>query len=297
MSRPLAVFLLILCTMLWGFAFIAQKTAMAAMGPLTFSAARYFLGGILVAPLALLEYNRQHRNGVRITNRQWFRICVLSLAFFLGSWLQQAAMQTASVTNGGFLTSLYVIFTPVVVYFTARSRPHPIIYLGAPLALVGIYLLTGANLDHLTFGDRMLVACALCWAVQVAMLGALAQETGMPIAISTITIFAAALLSTAGAFLLEQPTIEALNAGWIELAYTGVLSTAVAFTLQAVGQRYVPPSNAAIILSTEALFAAFGGALLLHERLAPVSYIGAALIFAAVIIVELVPNLKKRNGG
>lgn len=295
MSRPAAVFLLILCTMLWGFAFIAQKSAMAAMGPLTFSAVRYLLGAILVAPLAFLEYRR--RNSVLITQSQWFGILVLILAFFFGNWLQQAALQTASVTNGGFLTSLYVIFTPVVVYMTARIHPHPIVYPGAMLALVGIYLLTGAELHLFTIGDRLLVACAVCWAVQVAMLGSLVKETGMPIAISTMAFFAVAVLSALGAFLFESPNLSAINAGWVELAYTGILSTAVAFTLQAIGQQYVPPANAAIILSTEALFAAFGGALLLHERLPPISYIGAAFIFMAVIVVELVPNLKKRNGG
>lgn len=281
--------------MLWGFAFVAQKSAMEVMGPLTFSALRYFLGAILVAPLALLEYASQHKNGITLTRRQWFKISVLSLAFFGGSWLQQAALQTASATNGGFLTSLYVIFTPIVVYFTSRARPHPIVYLGAPLALIGIYLLTGADLHQLTPGDRMLVIGAICWAVQVAMLGSLVGETGMPVAISTITILAVGVLSAIGALALESPDVTMVGAGWIELAYTGILSTAVAYTLQAIGQRYVPPSNAAIILSTEALFAAFGGAIFLHERLLPISYAGAALIFFAIIIVELVPTLKSRR--
>lgn len=290
MSRPFAVLCLLLCTMLWGFAFIAQKTAMQTMGPLTFSALRYMLGTLLLAPFAFAEYQRQCRkSALRLSRRLWGQIAVLSVAFFFGTWLQQAALLTTTVTNGGFLTSLYVIFTPIVVYFTGRVPPHPIIYLGAPLALLGIYLLTGADLHRFTEGDRMLVLCAACWAVQVALLGKLVQETRLPLALSTLTFVFAALLSSLGALVLENPDLEGIGGGWIELLYAGVLSTAVAFSLQAIGQRYVPPANAAIILSTESLFAALGGAVLLGERLSLVSYIGAALIFLAILVVEVIP--------
>ena len=296
MSRPIAVLLLVICTMLWGFAFVAQKGAMAHMGPLTFSGVRYFLGAFLVLPLAILEYRRQRARGVAITRGQWVRIGLLSLAFFLGVWLQQAALLTTTVTNGGFITSLYVIFTPVVTYIIIRHRPHPIVYLGAPLALFGIYLLTGARLDQFTPGDLMLLACAVCWAVQVSMLGTLVEETGMPVTVSTINFFATAALATIGAFALERPEFSGIGAGWIEILYAGVLSTAVAFTFQAVGQQYVPSANAAIILSAESLFAALGGAVVLGERLPPIGYAGAAVTFLAIVMVEAVPALRGKRG-
>jgi drug/metabolite transporter (DMT)-like permease len=292
MSRPIAVALLLVCTALWGLAFVFQKDAMAYMQPLTFAGVRYFLGAFLVLPLAVWEYRRRVAQGTRITRGQWQRIAVLSIAFFLGVWLQQVALLTTSVTNGGFITSLYVIFTPLVTFVILRTRPHPIIYIGAPLALFGIYLLTGARLDQLASGDLQLLLCAVCWGVQVSMLGELVKETGMPVFISTLNFFATAVLATAGAFALEPPEISGIAAGWIPILYSGVCSTAIAFTLQAIGQRYVPPANAAIILSSESLFAAIFGAVLLHERLPPLGYFGAALIFAAIITVELVPALR-----
>lgn len=292
MNRPIAVGLLVLCTALWGLAFVFQKGAMQHMQPLTFAGVRYFLGSFLVLPLAIWEYRRRTKSGVRIARGQWVRIGILSLAFFLGVWLQQAALLTTSVTNGGFITSLYVIFTPVVTYITLRSRPHPIIYLGAPLALLGIYLLTGARLDAFTLGDFQLLLCAVCWGVQVSMLGALVRETGLPVFVSTINFFATALLACTLAFALETPSMGALVDGWIPILYSGVCSTAIAFSLQAIGQQYVPPANAAIILSGEALFAALAGALLLNERLPPVGYLGAAVIFATIVMVELVPALR-----
>lgn len=295
MSRSLAAAVLLLCALLWGMAFIAQKGAMGHMGPLTFSFVRYFLGAALVTPLAIAEYRRQRRKGVAVTSGQWLRIGILSLAFFLGVWLQQAALQTTTATNGGFITSLYVILTPMVTYVTARTRPHPIVYLGAPLALLGIYLLTGADLGHLAFGEILLLGGAVCWAIQVSMLGHLVKETGMPVAISTINFYATAVLATVGAFAFEQPALGGVIDGWIPILYAGIFSTGVAFTLQAVGQQYVPSANAAIILSSESLFAALGGALVLGERLPPIGYLGAAIIFLAIVMVETVPALRARR--
>lgn len=292
MSRTVAAGLLAICCALWGFAFVFQKGAMDHMEPLTFAGVRYVLGTLLVLPLAIREFNRQRAKGVVITSGQWIRIGVLSAAFFLGVWLQQVALLTTSVTNGGFITSLYVIFTPIVTYITIRAKPHPIVYLGAPLALVGIYLLTGARFDQFSIGDFQLLLGAFFWGVQVSMLGSLVKDTGLPVFISTINFGATAVLALAGAFLFETPAVDGILAGWIPILYAGVFSTAVAFTLQAIGQQYVPPANAAIILSAKSLFAALGGALILNERLPPVGYLGAAIIFIAIITVELVPALR-----
>ena len=295
MNRPIAVALLVLCTALWGLALVFQKGAMQHMQPLTFAGVRYVLGSLLVLPLAIWEFRRRTAAGIVITREQWVRIGILSVAFFLGVWLQQVALLTTSVTNGGFITSLYVIFTPVVTYLTLRTRPHPVVYIGAPLALFGIYLLTGARFDGFTPGDVQLLLCAVCWGVQVSMLGALVRETGMPIFVSTVNFLATALLASGLAFVFETPSVSGMIDGWIPILYSGVCSTAIAFTLQAIGQQYVPPANAAIILSAESLFAALGGAVLLGERLPPVGYIGAAVIFATIVLVELVPALSGRR--
>src|SRR3569832_1799590 len=110
---------------------------MAHMGPLVFTAIRYTIGTVLVGPLAYFEYRRQVQKVGRLTPRQWRQLAVLVLSFFAGVWAQQAALQTASVTNGGFITVLYVIFTPVDTNQNNQTKPHPIVYLGAPMALIG----------------------------------------------------------------------------------------------------------------------------------------------------------------
>jgi drug/metabolite transporter (DMT)-like permease len=291
MSRPLAALLLLACTMLWGFAFVAQKSAMDSMGPLTFAGTRYLLGGLLVLPLALWE----RRRPVALSGRHWGLIIAMSLVFFLGSWLQQAALITTTATNAGFLTGLYVFFVPLLGFVLFRTRPHPIIFACVPLALVGIYYLNGGGLDSFNSGDGLVVVSALFWALHVILLGHIARATGLPIFVSAVSFLLAGVVALSLAFTLETPSWDGISAGWIEIAYAGILSTAVAFTFQAIGQQYVPPANAAIILSAESLFAALGGALLLGDRLPPIGYAGALLIFLAILAVEAIPPLWARR--
>lgn len=292
MSRPLAALLLLICTMLWGFAFIAQKSAMDSMGPLTFAGVRYLLGGLIVLPLALRERRKQP---TPLSANHWALIVAMSLVFFAGSWLQQSGLATTTATNGGFLTGLYVFFVPLLGYLLFRTRPHPIIFACVPLALIGIYFLNGGGLASFNGGDGLIVISAVFWAMHVILLGRIASATGLPIFVSAVSFLVAGGVALALAFLIEQPSLDGIGAGWIEIAYAGILSTAVAFTFQAIGQQYVPPANAAIILSAESLFAAIGGALLLGERLPPIGYAGAALIFAAIVAVEALPPLWQRR--
>ncbi|UYQ73359.1 DMT family transporter [Pelagibacterium flavum] len=292
MSRSLALFCLLLATAIWGFAFIAQKSAMEAMGPLTFTGARFLLGGLLILPLALREDARQPQ---RLTGRQWALIVFMSLNFFGGAILQQYGLLFTTVTNSGFLTGLYVLFVPVILLFVFRQPPHKVIWLGVPVALIGLFLLNGARLDRLNTGDGLVIGSAVFWALHVLLLGYLARETARPIFISSMSFVIAGLLGSVGALAFEAPTLSALSASWIEILYAGALSTAVGFTLQAVGQQHVPPANAAIILSAESLFAALGGAIILGERLEIIGYFGVAMIFAAVLLVELLPNLRRRS--
>lgn len=292
MSRPLAALMLLVCTMLWGFAFVAQKSAMDSMGPLTFAGVRYLLGGLLVLPLALWE---RRRRPTPLSSSHWALIIAMSLVFFIGSWLQQTGLATTTATNAGFLTGLYVFFVPLLGFLIFRSRPHPIIFAGVPLALVGIYYLNGGGLDSFNGGDGLIVISAVFWAMHVILLGHIARATGLPIFVSAVSFLFAGAVALGLAFVIETPTLQGIGAGWLEIAYAGILSTAVAFTFQAIGQQYVPPANAAIILSAESLFAAIGGALLLGDRLPPIGYAGAALIFAAIVAVEAIPPLWSRR--
>jgi drug/metabolite transporter (DMT)-like permease len=291
MSRSVALLLMVLTALMWGLAFVAQKTAMDTMGPLTFIGVRFVIGGLLVLPLALYEYRR---SPTRLTRRDWWPIVGLGLVFFFGTWLQQAGLNITTVTNSGFLTGLYVVFAPLIGLVFMRHKPHPIVWLCAPMAMVGLYYLNGGGLDRFNGGDLLVIVSAVFWAVQIVMLGIIASRTGLPVFVSCVCFLVTGVLSLAGACIFEAPTLSGISGGWVELAYASVLSTALAFTFQAVAQQYVPPANAAIILSLETLFAAIGGAIVLGERLPMVGYAGAALMFIAIVLVEAVPALGRR---
>lgn len=295
MSRPLAVLLLLTATAIWGFAFVAQKAAMAHMGPLTFSGTRFLLGGIALLPFALIELRHKAVKLADFTPRRWLQIAILCAVFFAGSILQQYGLAQTSVTNSGFLTALYVLFVPLIAFVVIRARPHPIIYLGAPLALVGIFYLNGGHLAAFNFGDLLVVISAVFWGGHVFMLGLLSRETGLPVVLSAVTFISVGVVCLALAFGFETPALADIAAGWVQILYVGLMSTALAFTLQAIAQQHVQAANAAIVLSAESLFAALGGALLLGERLPLVGYAGAVLIFFAIILVEIVPALQQRR--
>lgn len=296
MSRPVAVLLLLVSTAIWGFAFVAQKSAMDHMGPMTFGGTRFLLGGLALLPFAWAEHRRKPAAFASITPRQWWLIAVLCLSFFLAAAVQQYGLIYTSVTNSGFLTSLYVLFVPVIAWLAIRAKPHPAIYLGAPLALVGIFYLNGGRLAAFNAGDGLMVLSAVFWGAQVFLIGLLGRETGLPVILSALSFIVVGLLSSAVAFGFEAPDLSAIADGWIEIAYAGLMSTAVAYTLQAVAQQYVPAANAAIVLSAESLFAALGGALLLGERLPLIGYAGAGLIFVAILLVEALPALLASRG-
>ena len=295
MSRPVAVLLLVVATMIWGLAFVAQKSAMTHVGPLTFAGERLLLGGLALLPFMFGELKRKAVKLSSLSRRTWIQIGLLCVAYMAGSLLQQFGLALTTVTNSGFLTALYVLFAPLIAYIAVRTKPHPVIYVGAPLALIGIFYLNGGHLSALNIGDLLVIVSAVFWGAHVFLLGLLSRATALPVTLSAISFLAVGVICMALAFTFETPTLAGLSAIWVELFYVGIMSTAVAFTLQAIAQQHVPAANAAIILSAESLFAALGGALILGERLSPIGYAGAGLIFFAIILVEAVPAIVARR--
>lgn len=259
---------------------------MDAMEPLTFLAARYLLGGIIILPLAIWESRRVNKP---ISKTGWRLIGLLLIAFFFGSWLQQIGLLTASVTNTGFLTGFYVFFVPVLMVVFAKAKLHKLIWVSAILAFAGLFLLSGGKVENFVVGDYFVLGSSFFWAMYVFFLGTTAQITQRPITVSAIIFLTGGIICAAGAFGTETVTLDAIQLGWVEILYTGILSTAIGFTLHTISQQHVPTANAALILSMESLFAAIGAALILGERLSFNGYIGIVLIFSAIVLAEAGP--------
>jgi drug/metabolite transporter (DMT)-like permease len=283
MTRLRADLLLLACAAIWGFAFLFQKSAMAHIGPLTFVAARGLLAAAVLMPLALLE----HRNSKIAISKPLISTGILAgCAFVIGSFLQQAGLKTASVTNTAFLTALYVIATPFISYTFTRKVISPLIWAAVGLSFIGTWLLGGGTLGGLGVGDWLVAASAFFWALHLVIAG-FAAPMGRSVLFSAIQFLVVGFAALIGALLTETITLESLRAAAPDILYVGVLSTALTFTILTMALRATSPTEAAIIVMTETLFAAFGAWLFLNEKLTPVSALGCAAILAAALIVQL----------
>ncbi|WP_068086245.1 DMT family transporter [Polycladidibacter stylochi] len=293
MSRPVANLLLLCTGLIWGMAFIAQSTAMESMGPLQFVGLRFLLAAFVILPLLFWEAKRSNKSILKKNTLP--SMLAVGLCFLLGSLLQQYGIILTSVTNSGFLTAVYVVLTPILALLMFRQHPHPLVWVASLITLAGVYLLGGGSLTSLNMGDAYMLIGAVFWALQVILVGKLGAQTGRPIAIAFIQFLMVGCFATTISLFTEPISIAVLKSGWVELFFAGVCSGGIAFTLQAFAQQYTKPADAAIMLSSEALFAALFAALLLGERIPPIGLIGCALIFLAILMVEVLPHLIKKK--
>lgn len=290
MSRVQANLLLLIAGAIWGAGFIAQSTAMETLGPIWFIGLRFAIATLVALPFALVEKKRAG-TPVRAADRMGFLFT--GFALFLAAVSQQVGLLTTSVTNSGFLTGLYVVFTPILTVFVLRKRPHWIIWPASAMSTAGIFLLSGGAFSALTTGDLLTILCALLWSVQMISVGAFAGRSGRPMALSVVQFAVCALLGCTVAAVLEPISLSAVKGALPEILYAGFFSSGLAFICQNVAQRYTTAPQAAIFLSSEALFAALFGVLLLGESISPAGYAGCAIIFVAMLATELVPELLK----
>ncbi len=292
MTRVRANLLLLSAGAIWGMGFVAQSTAMAAFGPFLFIGLGFAAATAAILPFAVLE-SRRAAEPIRPSG--WKAFAFIGVLLFLGMAAQQVGLLTTTVTNSGFLTGLYVVFTPILLVLLFRQWPHKIIWPAALMALGGIWLLSGARAAGFQIGDGLTNICAFFWALQLMFIARHAVQTGRPVTLAVTQFAVCSVAGIAIAVAFETIEAQAILRALPEILYAGIFSGGVAFTLQAIGQRHTTAAQAAIFLSSEAVFAALFGAIFLGERLSPWGFLGCALIFAAIMIVELVPMLRRRT--
>jgi drug/metabolite transporter (DMT)-like permease len=254
-----------------------------------FNAARYILAGLVVLPFALRAVRTSHVNSqvtdltYGLPREQYKWMFVAGFLLFLAAAFQQAGMLYTTAGNAGFITSLYVVLVPVVMFFGWREKPHWLAVIAVGLAGAGAYLLSTGGRFEVQRGDALELAGALFWALHVALLGKFASRF-------EAMSFSAGQLLVCGVFnlipglFIEQPVVT--GALVVATVYTAVFSLGLCYTLQVWAQKHTPPVDAALILSLESVFSVFSGWLLLNERLAPVQIFGCVLIFIAVMLSQ-----------
>ncbi len=287
-----AELLLLLAAIVWGFGFVAQKSGMESIGPMAYNGLRFILGSICLLPLIWL-YKRKEVKTKPVASKNselWKAGLISGLVLFAAAAIQQIGIVYTTAGNAGFITSIYVILVPIFGLFL-KHKVNMQTWIGAILALIGLYFLSVSEGLTLVIGDILVFGSAFFWAVQVLLASYYAVRVNV-IKLAAIQFALIGVLSLIISFFTETYGFQNIYDALIPIMYGGVMSVGLAFTLQLIAQQKARPSHAAIILSTESVFAAIGGWLVLNEELTRVETMGAAMMLIGVILSQL---RKRRN--
>ena len=261
----------------WGTTFVAQLEGMDGLGPLT--------GFLSLVALAIFTRKSRAVERRKKNYRRGFLIgLIIGVVLFIASSMQQIALQYSTAGKAAFITCLYIVFVPLGAKFLGKiiRREN---WLGAGLAIIGLYLLAIGEGFSIQIGDAILFISAFVWTAQILLIDRFASRVDL-IELSTAQIFIVMVLSFAAMFALETPSLSAMFNAWFPILYGGVMSAGVAFTLQNYGQRYAEPATAAILMSFEAIFGALAGWFFLNEIMTSREIFGCVLMLIGMLATQ-----------
>ncbi|MCP4596262.1 DMT family transporter [Neptuniibacter sp.] len=283
-----ADFILLIVALIWGFAFVAQRLGVEFLGPFGFNACRFLLGACSLLPLLYFFKTKTDHCPTTLMKSGFLAGVIL----FAGASFQQAGLVFTTAGNAGFITGLYIIFVPLLGLLVGQLTTLNT-WVGAAVAVIGLYFLSFHELSKVNIGDVLELLGAVCWAAHVLLIAKLAPKVdNLRLAISQFLVCAS--LSGIVALFLEADSFTFENAArsWAPIAYAGLISVGIAYTLQIVAQKHAPPAHAAIIMSLEAVAAAFGGWLILNEQFRTAGMIGCTLMLFGMLLSQLPGVLK-----
>lgn len=297
MSKKLRSDLMLLLTaFIWGSSFIAQSKGADLLGPFTFNAFRYALAVISLLPVIYIlgkknsaksESEPLNQNDHKAQRSILIKGGIATgLVLFVSTSLQQYAMAFTTAAKAGFITTLYVILVPIVGIFL-KKKVRPLIWGCAILGVVGLYLLSiKPGTFSISHGDFFVLLCALGFTGHILVIDYFSPKTD-GVKLSCIQFAVVSVASFIAMMFTEHLVIADVISAVIPLLYAGVMSSAVAYTLQIVAQKDADPTVASLILSLESVFAAICGAIILGETLTGREISGCVVMFIAIILAQL----------
>ena len=298
--------LLFLTAIIWGFAFVAQRVGAEYVGAFTFNGIRFILGSLSLIPVILIfEKEKFDKQKLKKTV---FSAILAGVVLFIASTLQQfGIVYTGSAGKAGFLTGLYIVLVPLIRFFGGK-KTSVLTFFGAVFAVAGLFFLCMTG-DELAFeiGDIVLIIGAFFWAGHILIVDKFVNDVST-LKFSMFQFFICGLLSMVFAVTTETIELSAIKSAGIPILYGGLMSVGVAYTCQILGQKDADPTFASIVFSTESVFSAIGGAIILHEIMSGRGYLGCVLIFIGIILSQLnseilrnfvkkIPSVFKKNRG
>lgn len=282
MKKTQSNLMLLATAMIWGVAFVAQKSG-SVLGAFTYNGIRTFLGGLALIPVILISHRLTHQS---INRPTIIGGVICGAILFAASSLQQYGINFTTAGKAGFITSLYAVLVPILSIWLGR-RIRPVIWLCVLMGTAGLYLLTmQADTFFLQIGDLFVLGCAFVFALHIIVIDHYSPKAN-GIAMSCIQFLIAGLLGMICMLLFETPNLKAICDNQIPILYGGLCSCGIAYTLQIVAQKNADPTEASLILCLESVFSVLAGMLILHERMTLINLAGCVLIFMAVVISQL----------
>lgn len=290
MKEKKAIVLLFLASFLWGMAFIFQSLASGKIGPIYFTGIRMLLGFVVLIPF-LIKVFKKHKGDKEYFKTAFLGGFVCGLTTAVPSILQQIGLIYTTAGKAGFITSLYILFVPLLSIVLGKKVSLKT-WLCIAAATAGAFLLCGNASGKINKGDLYIFICALLFAIQIMCIDHfVAKLEGIDL--SSLQFLFAGIISLIVAVFTETLEFADIKASIIPILYTGIISCAVAYSLQVIGQKYVAPAKATLPLSLENAWSAVGGAMFLHQYMNLRELSGCVVLFAAVLIAQL--NFKKKD--
>lgn len=304
-----------LTSFIWGSAFVAQSSGMDYVGPYTYNMARNVLAFLFLIPVIYVIGKKKggtdntgsgtgideaafgEANWKSILLPDWTTLvggiyCGLVMA--VASSLQQIGITMTTAGKAGFITALYIILVPLMGVFIGKKIPR-IIWFCVVLAMAGFYLLCVKEGFSISKGDILVLFCSVGFSVHIMTIDHFTSKGVDGVKMACIQFAVAAIVMTPLMFVLENPSVSGLLSAWMTIAYAGILSSGVGFTLQIVAQKDTDPTTATLIMSLESVFAAVSGCLFLNEVLLPKEILGCILVFVAVILAQVPLPVKSKE--
>ena len=300
-NRFFGPLILLLTAIIWGSAFVAQRSGMDSIEPLTFTAARMILSAVaLGVPAAIIGLRDRSRQTAETREAQkkkakYTLIGGMGCGAFLAAAtiFQQYGIVETSAGKAGFITALYMLLVPVLSLILFRKKGTWLVWLAVLVGVFGMYLLCVNEEFRITRGDALVSVCALLFSGHILFCDRFIGQAN-PIQMSAVQFATASVISTIAAFIAEQPSWEKIVSAAIPILYCGLVSGGIGYTLQMVGQKYTDATVASLLMSLESVFAVLAGVLILHERMSLREILGSVILFAAIILVQI-PLPEKKN--
>ena len=294
MSKSISLICALITTFIWGTAFIAQDTGMDNIGPLTFNAARFFVGFVTVLPIALLVERGKIIENINLDKKLFFKyLFLMSLSLFFGTYLQQTSLLYTNIANAAFFTVFYVPLVPIILFIIYKIKVHWSIWLSILLCIIGVYFLSDFSNSEILIGDSLVILCSVFWALHIIFAGKFMEKFDIPIFFAALQAILVGMYSLLFALLFEEINLTNILLENYSIIYAGFLSGGIAFTLQMYAQKNIEEAPAAIIYSLEGVFAALAGWIILNQMLDFSNILGCFIILIAVILSQITPSFKK----